>query len=58
MIQISCKIDRDSIFNNREQKESFIITNYNLQMTKAADDISIIINKLNRCNYYKTNVKR
>lgn len=53
-IQISFKIDQDSVFSNRDRRESSVVIIYDLRMSKAASDISVIVNELGRTCRYKT----
>ena len=53
-IQISFKIDQGSVFSNRDRRKSSVVTIYNLRMSKATSDISVIVSELDRTCCYKT----
>lgn len=53
-VQSSFKIDQRTVFSNRDQRESSVVTIYDLRMSKAASDISVIVNELDRTRRYKT----
>jgi len=53
-VQSSFKIDQRTVFSNRDRRESSVVTIYDLRMSKAASDISVIVSELDRTCYYKT----
>ena len=53
-VQISFKIDQHLVFSNRDRRESSVVTIYDLRISKAASDISVIVNELDRTCRYKT----